>query len=218
MCAGIEYYGEVEEIYELHFVGSNPPKVVIFKCHWFDPEKTRRQDKVGLVEIQRDNKLDYEDVYIVAQEATQVYYLTYPCTSKKVKNLEGWDVVYKVSPRGRAPAPNEEDYHHHIDLDANDVEYFQEHGLTGRFEIELPEVEDMEVDNDSDGDDVEEEEEVVDQDDLSMLEKLRLVGGANDNEPLQDNIIHDDMSDGDYDAPPDPRDDSDYDPDDPDPC
>jgi hypothetical protein len=26
------------------------------------------------------------------------------------------------------------------------------------------------------------------------------------------------MSDGDYDAPPDPWDDSDYDPDDPDPC
>jgi hypothetical protein len=62
----------------------------------------------------------------------------------------------------------------------------------------------MEVDNDSDGDDVEEEEEVVDQDDLSMLGKLHLVGGANGNEPLQDDIIHDDMSDGDYDAPPDP--------------
>jgi hypothetical protein len=64
MCAGIEYYGKVEEMYELHFVGSNPPKVVIFKCHWFDPEKTRPEDKIGLVKIQRDNKLDCEDLLL----------------------------------------------------------------------------------------------------------------------------------------------------------
>jgi hypothetical protein len=164
---GVEYYGRVEEIYELEFYGSNPPKVVIFKCHWFDPNKVRREDKIGLVEIQRDSKLNCEDVYIVAQQATQVYYMSYPCTSKNAQKLQGWDVVYKVSPRGRAPVPNEEDYNPHIDPNADDEQFMQEeHGLTGRFLIDLLKVEDMEVDNDSDGDNIEEEEEVSDLDDL----------------------------------------------------
>jgi hypothetical protein len=49
---GIEYYGRIEEIYELSFYGSKPLNPVIFKCHWFDPEVTRRTySNLGLVEI-----------------------------------------------------------------------------------------------------------------------------------------------------------------------
>ena len=49
---GVEYYGRVEEIYELLYSGENPPNVVVFKCHWFDPKDTRRtHEHVGLVEI-----------------------------------------------------------------------------------------------------------------------------------------------------------------------
>jgi hypothetical protein len=48
-------------------------------------------------------------VYIVSQQATQVYYLSYLC--KADKHLKGWDVVYKVSPHGKLPTPNNEDYH-----------------------------------------------------------------------------------------------------------
>jgi len=49
-----DYYGIVEEIYELHFpfVGTtkdlNP---VVFKCHWFDPDVMRKTPELGLVEI-----------------------------------------------------------------------------------------------------------------------------------------------------------------------
>jgi hypothetical protein len=40
------------KIYELNFHGSNPFTLVIFKCHWFDPEVTRRtHSNHGLVEI-----------------------------------------------------------------------------------------------------------------------------------------------------------------------
>ena len=35
---GFEYYGRIEEIYELTFHGSETLKPVIFKCHWFDPQ------------------------------------------------------------------------------------------------------------------------------------------------------------------------------------
>jgi hypothetical protein len=49
MCSGVftpeldevEYYGSIEEIYELNFHGSKPLTPVIFKCHWLDPEVTK---------------------------------------------------------------------------------------------------------------------------------------------------------------------------------
>ena len=54
---GVEYYGRVEEIYELKFHGSVPLAPVIFKCHWFDPTLTRHTPNVGLVEIRHDSTL-----------------------------------------------------------------------------------------------------------------------------------------------------------------
>jgi hypothetical protein len=37
-----------------------------------------------------------------------VYYIPYLCQIKE--HLKGWDVVYKVSPHGILPVPNDEDY------------------------------------------------------------------------------------------------------------
>ena len=74
----VDYFGRIEEIYELNFYGSKPLTPVIFKCHWFDPQVTRRtHSNLGIVEIRQDSTLAGDDVYIVAQQATQVYYL--PC-------------------------------------------------------------------------------------------------------------------------------------------
>jgi hypothetical protein len=98
----VDYFGRIEEIYELNFYGSKPLTPVIFKCHWFDPQVTRRtHSNLGIVEIRQDSTLPGDDVYIVAQQATQVYYLPYACQTKE--HLKGWDVVYKVSPHGRLP-------------------------------------------------------------------------------------------------------------------
>ena len=77
-------------------------------------------------------------MYIVAQQAIQVYYLSYPCQTDQC--LQGWDVVYKVSPHDKLPIPNNEDYN-------NDREFFQEEGLEGNFQIDLSDVIGMEVDN-----------------------------------------------------------------------
>jgi len=104
---GVEYYGRIEEIYELTFSGSKSLKPVIFKCHWFDPEEVRQTPKLGLVEIRQPSMYPGDDVYIVAQQATQVYYLSYPCQTDE--RLIGWDVVFKVSPHGKLPIPNNED-------------------------------------------------------------------------------------------------------------
>ena len=79
----------------------------------------------------------------MAQQATQVYYLSYPCQTDN--RLKGWDVVYKVSPHGKLSVPNNEDYN--IDPNTYDGEFFQEDGLEWSFEIDLTEAIGMEVDN-----------------------------------------------------------------------
>ena len=112
---GLEYYERIEEIYKLTFHGSNPLKPVIFKCHWFDPQAVRRTPNLGLVEIQQSSLCPGDDIYVVAQQATQVYYLSYLCQT--VENLKGWDVVYKVSPHSKLPILNNEDYN----IDPNTV-------------------------------------------------------------------------------------------------
>ena len=68
----------------------------------------RRTSHLGLVKIRQSSVYPGDDVYIVAQQAMQVYYLSYPC--KTDDRLMGWDVVYKVSPHGKVPIPNNEDY------------------------------------------------------------------------------------------------------------
>jgi hypothetical protein len=74
-----DYYGTVEEIHELEFHGENAPKPVILKCKWFDPGVSKRSPKFGIVEIRQDSFYLGEDVYIVAQQARQVYYCPYAC-------------------------------------------------------------------------------------------------------------------------------------------
>ena len=99
---GVEYYGRVEAIYELQFYGENPLNVIVFRCYWFQPKETRRtHEHLGLVEIKKSTHLDVPNVYITAQQATQVFYLPWACQSDP--NLSGWDVVYEVSPRVRPP-------------------------------------------------------------------------------------------------------------------
>ena len=76
-----------------------------------------------------------DDVYIVAQQARQVYYLPYMCQT--IMDLKGWYIVHKVSPHGKVPVPNDKDYN--FDPNTYDGEFFQEEGLEGRFEIDLTE-------------------------------------------------------------------------------
>ena len=54
--------------------------------------------------------------------------------------------MYKVSPHGKVPVPNNKDYN--IDPNTYDEEFFQEDGLQGHFVIELIESIRMEVDHD----------------------------------------------------------------------
>ena len=102
--------------------------------------------------------------------------MPYACQDEELK---GWAIVHKVSPHGKLPAPNDEDYN--FNPSTYEGEFFQEEGLQGSFVIDLTEVIEMEVDNER-VDDEDAGDEVQNVDDLQMLERLRL---GNDNE---DNI------------------------------
>lgn len=188
---GVEYYGRVEEIYELTFEGSKPLHPVIFKCHWFNPDEVRRTPNLGLVEIQRSSVYAGDDVYIVAQQATQVYYIPYPCQIDE--NLIGWDVVYKVRPHAKLPVPIDADYS--VNTKTNEVEFFQEDGLEGRFEIDLTDLFGMEVDSES-GSVVyhsDDEDEIDNANDLQLLERLQIDDDSADDIPPVHNIPPSDL-------------------------
>ena len=46
---GLEYHGIIEDIYELEFYGSKRLRLVMFKCHWFNPRLTKRSPNIGQV-------------------------------------------------------------------------------------------------------------------------------------------------------------------------
>jgi hypothetical protein len=72
---GVEYYGIIEEIIELCFRSTKPLKLVLFKCHWFHPiSGVRRSPNIGLVEVKKTSVLPGNEPFIVAQQATQVFY------------------------------------------------------------------------------------------------------------------------------------------------
>jgi hypothetical protein len=203
---GVEYYGRIEEIFELNYHGCKSLNPVIFKCHWFDPQVTRRTwASLGLVEIRQDSVYPGDDVYVVAQQAKQVYYLPYACQTKE--HLKGWDIVHKVLPHGKLPVPNDEDYN--FNPNTYDGEFFQEEGLDGRFVIDLTEAIGMEVDNER-VDDENAGDEVVNVKDLEMLDRLRLGYDNDNNNATSASVDNFDMVDSDdetYDpANPDPED------------
>jgi hypothetical protein len=47
---GKDYYGIIEEIYQLTFPGCKHLKPVVFKCHWFDPEAQKQSERPKILD------------------------------------------------------------------------------------------------------------------------------------------------------------------------
>jgi hypothetical protein len=189
---GVEYYGIIEEIIELCFGSTNPLKLVLFKCHWFHPiSGVRRSPNIGLVEVKKASILPGKEPFIVAQQATQVYYVPYPC--KSTRSLVDWNVVYKLPPHIKLPTPSDEAYN--IDPNTNVEEFFQEVGLPGNFEIVIGHEDYHSANTEIDV------EEVSNEKDLELLNRLNIDSDSEDDVPLNvlhmDDSIYDDSSDDD---------------------
>ncbi|KAK1678262.1 hypothetical protein QYE76_039110 [Lolium multiflorum] len=170
-----DYYGRLENVYELTFNRTKKQlNLVVFKCHWFDPRGGQRITKsIGLVEVKPSTTYTGADVYIVAHQAKQVYYLPYPCQKAA---LNGWEVVFQVSPHGNLPIPSEDDYNN-IDPITYEGIFYQEEEDFGHFELECVLEEDLRNDAETRG------ESVVDLKDIDMLEKLQVEDDSDDEPP-----------------------------------
>ncbi|XP_027768658.1 uncharacterized protein LOC107004833 [Solanum pennellii] len=94
------FNGVLTEILEMEYKGSTPIKrTVLFKYDWFDPTpnvgmKIHRQYK--LVDINHRRKLRKYESFVLAMQASQVYYAIYP-SLRRDKN--DWWVVCKTKAR-----------------------------------------------------------------------------------------------------------------------
>jgi hypothetical protein len=90
-----DYYGIRQDITKYTFGGHKPLRLVTFDCIWFDPQASMGVDKFGMVEVKHASRYkgnEYNNI-VLAHQAHQVYYLSYPHQS-----LKTWSVVYKVNP------------------------------------------------------------------------------------------------------------------------
>jgi len=115
----IDYYGIIEEILELTYLGFNN-KVILFNCHWFDPHSIRVDKLYGLVEVRHKSKLNAYEPFILGEQAQQVYFTKYP-TSKN-KERSDWWAVCKVKARLYTDAQSEDDT---LVEESTNTEYFQ---------------------------------------------------------------------------------------------
>jgi hypothetical protein len=68
------------------FGGTKELKVVFFQCDWFDPIHGTRVDDFGMVEVKYESRYTGINL-LLAHQAQQVYYLSYPHVSLKIG---GW--------------------------------------------------------------------------------------------------------------------------------
>ena len=88
-----EYYGVLEHIYELSYVGNK--KVYLFKCHWWDMARLGRGykiDKYGFTSVNARCSLKTNEPFVLASQAEQVFYID------DIVDKD-WLVVVKTSPR-----------------------------------------------------------------------------------------------------------------------
>jgi hypothetical protein len=88
-----DYYSILQNIVEYTFGGAKELKVVFFQCDWFDPINDTRVDEFGMVKVKHESCYSRSNL-LLAHQAQQVYYLSYPHPSFK-----NWWVVYIVCPK-----------------------------------------------------------------------------------------------------------------------
>ena len=71
-----EYYGVIDDIVELDYIGDN--KIVMFKCLWWDVDSNGRGVKVdehGITLINKSRTLKTNEPFVMASQCEQVFYV-----------------------------------------------------------------------------------------------------------------------------------------------
>ena len=93
------FFGVLDEILELQYPESSNKWTVIFNCTWFETSGhggTHIHPHLKIVEVKKSIKMLTDEKYVLAQQAIQVYNLSY---SSYRHDLTYWLVVRKVKAR-----------------------------------------------------------------------------------------------------------------------
>jgi hypothetical protein len=84
----------IDEGHKTKYYRITKHKTIFFNCDWFDPNHGIQGNQFGMVEVKHVDRLSGCDLFILAHQVEQVYYMLYPC-----QKLSAWWVVYKVNPQ-----------------------------------------------------------------------------------------------------------------------
>ncbi|KAL9668436.1 hypothetical protein QQ045_002817 [Rhodiola kirilowii] len=93
---GTHYYGVIEEIIHMRCRSNHDINVVLFKCRWYNPQFVRSYPSNGVVIVNTHRPYPHYDPYILAQQAVQVNYVTFPGLTGQ--NNQGWVAICPVKP------------------------------------------------------------------------------------------------------------------------
>ena len=71
-------------------------RVTLFKCNWYDPTRhgcrsgTRVHECYQIVDIHINRSYGKYDPFVLASQATQVYYMPYPSLKQDLRDLLDW--------------------------------------------------------------------------------------------------------------------------------
>lgn len=99
-----DYYGLLEEVVQLEYPGLPVKRTVLFKCQWFDPSNmgTRVHPDYKLVDVNHKRRFNRYEPFVLALQASQVYYSTYPTIARSKPD---WWAVCKIKPRSNVEVP-----------------------------------------------------------------------------------------------------------------
>lgn len=90
-----DYYRMLQEVIKLSFGGcSHVLRVVLFNCDWYQVGQSEKwvHPSYGLVEINPRSKLNIDETFILANQATQVYYTSFPSRPYRHPRRNWWAV------------------------------------------------------------------------------------------------------------------------------
>lgn len=103
-----DFYGILEEVVVLEYdalKNRSSPKIVLFKCKWFDvfdEERGIKKGNLGAVLINVHRRLKTNESFALASQIEQVFYVA-------CHNEPQWKFVIKANPRNFFDFPNDED-------------------------------------------------------------------------------------------------------------
>ena len=96
-----DFYGVLQEIYELCYPGPVHLKIVLFKCDWYDSTvgKGIRVNKSGIIDVHTGTRHEKYYPFMLASQTDQVCYVLYPRVTHKKDHH--WKAAIVIQQRGK---------------------------------------------------------------------------------------------------------------------